>query len=191
LSFESQAVVVSGMTAGGEVAVFGVSRGFNGFTGYFLRHDEVVADADGDGVVRVDLELPLEAVRSAWAAVDLASGEVGIGVPEGTELLVGALPRGAIGADGAFVTAPVRRWAHLLWVRPGREEGAGAWGAIVGDGGANDDDGAEDRSVRGRVESFTPIAPGGSAPPAALADGDVVLVADPETLEITTARLSG
>jgi len=171
--------------------VFGVSRGFNGFTGYFLRRDEIVADTDGDGVVRLELELPLAQVRSVWAAVDVTSGELGVGVPEGTELLASALPREAIGIDGAGLTVPVRRWAYLLWVRPGRAADAGVWGTIVGDGGAYDDDGVENRSIRGRVESFVAIAPRENAPPARLADGDVVLMVDPETLEITTARLSG
>jgi len=42
LSFEDRTVVASGLTPGASVAVFGVSRGFNGFTGYVLRHDEAL-----------------------------------------------------------------------------------------------------------------------------------------------------
>ena len=44
VTFEEQAVVASGVTPGGSVVVFGVSRGFNGFAGYFLRHDRVLTD---------------------------------------------------------------------------------------------------------------------------------------------------
>jgi hypothetical protein len=187
VTFEEQAVVASGVTPGGVVAVFGASRGFNGFAGYFLRHDRVLADDDGDGAVRLELELPLSE-RAVFAAVDLESGEVGLGAPEGFELQAGALPAEAIGVDGGELTERRRRvWA--LWVRPGAEASRGVWGANVGDGGATDGDGAEDGSVRALMSSFVATETDGPAAPERLAAGDVVVVVDPETLEVSTLRL--
>jgi hypothetical protein len=187
LSFEDQAVVISGVTPGGSVAAFGVSRGFNGFTGYVLRHDEVLT-AGADGVARLELELL--PVRSAFSAVDLATGEVGFGAPEPFELRQRALAPESIDAGGGGLTER-RSWVYALWARPQADAGAGAWGAIVGDGGATDADGVEDGVVRAAASSFVPIEADGSAPPEALAAGDVVVVIDPETLEVAATRLSG
>lgn len=189
LSFEASAVVVSGVTSGGSVAVMGVSRGFNGFTGYYLRTDEVLTDADGDGSVRLELELPLSEVFSVWAAVDVTTGELGLGAPEGTELVpASGLPAIAVSGDGTLLTAPVGRWAYTLWVRPG-QGGSGVWGAVVGDGGSGDEDGAEDGSVSARVSTFAALDGAESAVPASLVTGDVVVVVDPETFAVETVRL--
>jgi hypothetical protein len=188
VTFEEQAVVASGVTPGGSVAVFGVSREFNGFAGYFLRHDRVLADDDGDGAVRLELELPVSP-RTVAAAVDLGTGEVGFGAPAGFELQAGALPADAIGADRGELTAAGRR-VYALWVRPAAGSNAGVWGANAGDGGASDGDGAEDGSVRTPVSAFVPIEPDGAAPPERLAAGDVLITVDPESLQVATLRLS-
>jgi hypothetical protein len=184
-------VVVSGATPGGSVAVFGVSRGFNGFTPYLLRQDKVVTDGDGDGAVRLELERPLSAVHSVWTAADLTSGEVGVGAPAGTELLERALAAGAIAGDGAEVTTAVGRWAYALWVRPGADGASGVWIAVVGDGGAGDEDGAEDGSIRARLASFAPLGSEETPAPERLAAGDWIVVVDPQTLEIATGRWNG
>lgn len=192
LSFEDQAVLVAGATSGGTVAIFGVSQGFNGFTAYHLRNDELLVDEDGDGAVRIELELPLSRLRSVWAAVDLASGELSVAAPKGSELLTAALPEGSVRAEGDELTSPVQRWAYALWVRPGETADAGSWGAILGDGGEDDLDGVEDRQIRASVTTFVPIAPDrGDRPPERMAGGDLMLVVDPETLKISTTRLAG
>lgn len=195
VSFEEQAVVVSGATPGGAVALFGVSQGFNGFTPYYLCDDGLLVDEDGDGAVRLELELPLSKLRSVWTAVDLASGELSLAAPEGGALTAHALPGDALSAEGDALTVAVERWAYALWVRPGREAGSGAWGAIVGDGGASDADGEENRQVRAAVSAFVPVRPAApeseGGPPERLSSGDLVVVVDPETLAISTARLAG
>lgn len=187
IAFEESAVVVSGATPGGSLVVFGVSRGFNGFTGYVLRHDHVVT-TDRAGTARVELALPV-ALRSVWSAVDVGTGGVGVATPEGFELRHAELPRERIGSDGRSLVER-RRSVDALWVRPGAS-GPGAWGARFGDGGTTDADGIEDRSIRALVSSFLPVDAGGSPPPGRLAAGDVLVVIDSETLEIATARLAG
>lgn len=190
LSFEEQAVVVA-VTPGGSVAVFGVSRGWNGFTGYYLRNDEVLFDEDGDGMVRLELELPLDRVQSVWTAVDLASGELALAAPEGSELHEVPLPPEAVGPDGDRLTASAQRWAYALVVRPGLEAEAGVWGANLADGGPDDEDGLEDRSIQARLSSFVPTSAEESKPPERLAAGDVLVLVDPETLEIVATRFTG
>ncbi len=187
LSLEERTVVASGVTPGGSVAVFGVSRGFNGFTGYVLRHDEVVT-AGADGVARLELELL--PVRSVFAVVDLATGEVGLGTPEHIELRQRAVTPEVIDPGGGGLTER-RRWVYALWARPLRDGGGGVWGANARDGGAADRDGVEDSVVRAAVSSFVPIGDGESPAPARLEAGDVVVLVDPETLEVAATRLSG
>ena len=144
--------------------------------------------AGADGVARLELELL--PVRSVFSVVDLATGEVGLGTPEHFELRQGTLAPGAIDAGGGGLTER-RRWVYALWVRPRQDGGAGAWGAIVRDGGGSDADGVEDGAVRAAVSSFVAIGGGDSPPPQELAAGDVVVVVDAETLEVAATRLSG
>lgn len=181
--------MVSAVSPGGRVAIFGVGRGFNGYMGTLVRRWEVLADDDGDGVVRLDLAGPVQH-KSVWAAVDLASGELALAAPVGFELREVGFPGRGIGAARKSLTDS-RRYLDALWVRPGGGADAGAWQAIFGDGGASDDDGVENRSVRAVVTAFSPIEPGAVGAPEKLVGGDVVVGVDAETLEIYAARLAG
>lgn len=193
VSFEDQAVLVTGATPGGSVVVFGVSQGFNGFTGYYLEDDELLVDDDRDGAVQLELDLPLSKRRSMWAVVDLASGELVLSTPEGdAPARADNLSIDALNAERNEVTVPVQRWAYALWVRPGLEVDAGAWVSIVGDGGTTDADGMENRQVQATVASFEPVAPddtGEALPPERLSEGDLLLIVSPETLAISTTRI--
>jgi hypothetical protein len=189
LGFEARAVVVSAVPPGGEVALFGVGKGHNGFTGYVARWQEALADDDGDGAARLELAFALP-WKSVWAAVELGSGELVLGAPEGFALREVAFPAGAIEADGRALRDS-RRYVDVLWARPGHGPEAGVWGAAFGDGGANDGDGAEDGAIRAPASAFAPLAPGGSGPPDRFAPGDTVVVVDRESLEVYAARLAG
>jgi hypothetical protein len=186
--FEAQAVVVSGLEPGSRVALLGISRGFNGFTSYVLRYDEVLT-MGAEGSARLELELPVS-LDSVWAAVDLATGEVGLGAPEGSAIREVSFSGSAIDADGRSVTE-ARRWVDLLWVQPGAGAG-GVWGARLRDGGPSDEDGIEDLSIRAPMSAFAPTVAGSAEAPEAperLASGDVLVAIDPETLEISATRL--
>jgi hypothetical protein len=189
LGFETKAVVASGVPAGGRVAVFGVGKGHNGFTGYLVRWQEVLPDDDGDGAARLELEFALP-WKSVWAAIDLGSGELSLAAPEGFALREVAFPPGAIEADGRALRDQ-RRYVQVLWARPGHGPDAGAWGASFGDGGASDDDGVEDGAVRAPTSAFAPLVAGVAGPPDRFAAGDVVVVVDRESLEVYAARLAG
>jgi hypothetical protein len=186
VSFEEQSVVVTGLPPGGEVSLFGISRGYDGLAGYELRHDALLT-ADGEGTVRYELDLPVS-LQSVWSAVDLSTGEVGLGVPEDGVLRL-ARSQSAFDAERRTVTE-LRRFADIQWVRPGAREVAGVWGARLGDGAAGDEDGLEDLSIRAPVSAFAPVRSGEESPvPDRLAPGDVVVVIDPQTLEISVTRL--
>lgn len=88
VSFEANAVVVSGVAAGGRVALLGVGREPVEYSGRVVRSEAVLADEDGDGRVRLELERAVP-WRSLWAAVDLADGAAVLAAPEGYPLRAG------------------------------------------------------------------------------------------------------
>jgi hypothetical protein len=190
LSFDEQVVVIEGLAPGGRAAVFGIGRGMEGFMPVRVEVWEMV-DADGEGVARLDLQLPVElAAGSVWAAVDLSAGETALAAPEGVVLHeisfpVGGLPGGLTSLDDG------RPSLGVLWVRPGTDPAAsGAWGGRIEDGGPRDGDGAQNRRLRALLDRLEPLGNGGP-PPRRLAPGDVLVGIDPATLEIYTARLAG
>ena len=129
ISFEPEAVVAQGITAGGEAVWFSVAREVSRRSINVVPRHSVARDEDGDGAVRLELgqEVPL---RSIWFAVDLTTGDAAMAVPEGFPLLEMDLPANAIPAALDRLELQ-RRFAYLLLVRPG----VGAWHLRVGDGG--------------------------------------------------------
>jgi hypothetical protein len=121
------------------------------------------------------------------AAVDLASGELTLAVPEGGELHEIDFPQGGIGPTGRWLDAD-RRFLDVLLVRPG--SAGGVWGAGFGDGAAGDGDGLRNRHLRAALDHLQPIVEGAAGPPDRLATGDVVVVVDQDTLDVYAARLT-
>ena len=72
-----------------------------------------------------------------------------------------------------------------LLVRPG----VGAWQLRVGDGGASDEDGEPDGTLRAALSSLTPVKEGGPPPPERFSPRDVLLVIDPERMESAAVRI--
>lgn len=183
---ESDAVVISGVTAKGKAALLGVTREI-GEDEYptARRHLEVLTDEDGDGVVRYPVEggVPL---RSLFAAVDLASGDFETVSPEALGLR--RVPWRGRGpgrwGGGKDSVEDRRRILELLVVRPS----VGAWAARLKDGDGSDGDGVIDGRVEGLLESLTPLGAGPEAP-SEFQRGDVVLALDPSVLEITLVKV--
>ena len=128
-------------------------------------------------------EVPL---RSVWFAVDLATGETAMATPEGFPLMEMDLPGNAIPAALNRLDLE-RRFAYLVLVRPG----VGAWHLRVGDGGASDEDGEPDGTLRAALSGLTAVEEGGSPPPERFSPRDVLLIIDPERLELATVRIGG
>jgi hypothetical protein len=185
VSFEPDAVVVRGIMPKGQALWFSVAREISRRSTNVVPRHAVEVDDDGDGSLRLELgqEVPL---RSIWFAVDLATGETGVAVPEGFPLLEMDLPGNAIPAALNRLYLE-RRFAYLVLVRPG----VGAWQLRVGDGGASDEDGEPDGTLRAVLSSLTPLQEGGPPAPERFSPRDVLLIIDPERMESAAVRIGG
>ncbi len=182
ISFEDQAVVVSGGTPGGEVIVWSVYRervaGISTRVGRF--HQRVAADAGGSA--RLDLGVGVPEL-SVWAAVDLATGQSAIGTPGSFALTT--IDPSARRIDRALGRLAVDRHSlELLLVRPG----VGSWRLAIHDGGPDDEDGAYDGSLRASLAALLPDAKSGEAPRQFL-KGDLVVAVDPTDLQLFTLQI--
>ena len=190
LTFENSSVSVEGATPGGEVLFFSVERVPTGFyVEVNIRRESVGADGTGLASVLFDEEVP---TRSVWAAIDLATGQFALGSPSSFGLLEEAFAPGAFRTDAAGLADQLRHGHKLveaLWVRPGeRAAGAGAWRQRVADGGSRDVDAALDGAVALDPASLQPVG-GEQVVPDRFAPGDVVVLIDPSSLEISATQL--
>jgi hypothetical protein len=186
LTFETNAVVATGVPPGGQVVWFAVSREIAERTATLVRREEIATDDDKDGAVRFELDRPVP-FQSIWVAVDLASGTAAMATPEGFPLRRVELPGRSTSRGGGRPdwVEDDRGFVEILLVRPGR----GAWGATVGDGGQADDDGAYDGRLMAPLDQMRGI---GAAPPAApehFSPRDVVVVIDPNRMEVGLRQL--
>jgi hypothetical protein len=192
-SFDTEAVLVEGLSPDASVAFYALTREWTGASTRVTELAEVLTDDDGDGVVRYDLERPLPKV-SVWLAVDLSTGELAVAGPEGFT------PRELSFPPGAIRHGPTRRLdrleltgrsQHLVLVRSGSDPDdstVGAWLLRLGDGGDQDDDETPGR-MGFLLSRMTPLG-ASPAPPEELVDGDVLAVLDPETLDFTVVTLT-
>jgi hypothetical protein len=183
ISFEADSVVARGISPRGQAVWFSVAREISRRSINVVPRHAVMTDEDGDGTVRLELgqEVPL---RSIWFAVDLATGETAVAVPEGFPFLDMDLPGKAIPAALNRLDLE-RRFAYLVLVRPG----VGAWQLRVGDGGASDEDGEPDGTLRAELSNLTSVQEGGPPAPERFSPRDVLLVIDPERMESAAVRL--
>lgn len=191
ITLQERTVTVEGLTARGQIVWFSMAREVSeDDVATLVRRAEVQADEDGDGRVVWDLgqEVP---TRSIWVAVDLATGRAEAVSPSGYPLRKVAwrgrgLVRGTAGADRV---EDVRTYAEILRVRPGQ----GAWRLTVGDGSEQDDDGAPDGKVAVALDKMRPMpgitgTAGEAAPPERFGSGDIVVLIDPNRMELTIAE---
>ena len=175
LAFEPQAATVAGATPGGDVVVWAVYRErlARVSTSVGKLGDRVTADASG--AARLDLGRDVPGL-SVWAAVDLASGRLALASPSGFQWAE-IDPKGRRIDKALGRLAVDRHQLSILLVRPA----AGSWQLDVFDGGALDEDGAYDGSLRASLAAFLPDRKSGHAPPRFEA-GDVLVAVDPEDL---------
>jgi hypothetical protein len=190
LAVAGEDVVATGATAKGRVVFFGVTREVAPDDVVEVnRKVDVLTDDDGDGRVALPLgrAVPL---RSAWVAVDLASGAFEAAAPEGFRLKKVNFRGKGVGrrADGRDSVVDARALAEILVVRPGAGPEAGAWHLYLGDGGPSDEDGTPDGRLEAALDRMEPLA-GSPPPPTTFQKDDVVLVLDPDQLEITLVKM--
>ncbi len=182
--FEPRAIKIEDLQPGDKVVLFSVAREITDSVTRVVRRDELLTDDDADGAVVFDLERDVP-TKSVWFAVNLTSGKLAVAAPEGTPFEEVALTPRAIRAalDGLDLDSVL---LHMVLVRPG----AGAWGMRVGDGGASDEDGEQDGTVRAALADLRSIADSPAAP-TAFSPKDVLLIVDPERLKYVAVSLQG
>jgi hypothetical protein len=189
ISFAAKSVAVSGVTPGGKVVWFGVAREISEHTATLVRRDRIVSDDDRDGSVRLDLDRTVP-LLSIWVAIDLTTGASAVATPEGFPLRRLELPSESIhrGGDGeSDWVGDTRGFVEVQITRPGAS--GGAWGIAVGDGGESDDDGLYDGRLAASLAGLHAVESSPEAPQRFSA-GDVVIVLDPNRMEISLRRLA-
>jgi hypothetical protein len=185
LTVDAESLTATGVTAQGRVVFFGISREVDpDDVVNVVPRIEVRTDEDGDGSVAFPLGQPVP-LRSAWVAVDLASGSFEAAAPEGFRLKKVNFRGRGIGErpDGRGSVADARGLAEILVVRPG----VGAWTLRLGDGGPTDEDGTADGRLEAALDRMEPL-PGSPPPPQSFQKDDVVIVLDPKTVTGITGR---
>jgi hypothetical protein len=186
ISIEPQAIVASGLTPGGQVVWFGVARQIAERTATLVRRERIATDDDKDGSVRLELGQPVP-FQSIWVTVDLATGAAAVAVPEGYPLRQVDLPGRDLHAGGGKPdwVEDDRGYVEILLVRPGE----GAWVATVGDGGAEDDDGAYDGRLVASLAHLHGVGASPAGGPQRFSPRDLVVVIDPNRMEVGLRQL--
>jgi hypothetical protein len=196
LTFEPGALVVSGLTPGGEALLFSVAREPRGYFTRVARRDEVLV-ADATGAARFELlaedgapaDLPLKAV---WVVVDWTSGGIGASATPGFPAEERGLPPGTLRrGPGNLLNRLADRLesAEIVLIRPGGLESRGIWGLSVMDGSVFDQDESDDGAFEAALDDLIPLADG-PPPPEEVVAGDVVVLVDPRTLTFFAVRLT-
>jgi len=186
LAVEAENLEATHATARGQVVFFGVAREIDpDDVVNVVPRLEIRTDDDGDGRVDLPFGGPV-ALRSAWAAVDLASGDFDAATLPGFPLKKVNFRGRGLGKrpDGRDSVLDERGIAEILVVRPG----VGVWSLRLGDGGPDDEDGTANGRLEAALDRMTPL-PGSPAPPESFQKDDVVLLIDPNLLEITLVKV--
>lgn len=180
VTFAKTGVTISGITAGGKVALFVISHETRSYHLRIRSDETLLADTDGDGVVSYESAGAI--LRSVWVVADITSGEVAVTELSGPAKVT-EIPPSAVRSSGARLSPEVE-YLELLYVRPG----AGAWRTTVLDGGTKDDDRSDDGFASVNLADLTAV--GSSVPPPAkFREGDVVLAVDPVDLHVYSLGL--
>jgi hypothetical protein len=180
-------IVVSGVSPGSDVYLFGGLQVGKGFYSTLMTVDLTASDDDHDAVVKFAYPKGVPP-RSVWIAVDQRSGDLGVGVPSGYPLRMSDIPPGAWKRKSgtAIDTLAIRHKAlEYLLVHPGQ----GVWRWEADQGSKRDEDGVNDNIVTISPGSMRPAVKGGPAAPKTFSAGDVVVAIDPFSLEVLTSRV--
>jgi len=175
IAIDQKSLVITGVTPGSQVIVFGRSCRNTGGRVRLIRHTFVERDDDRDGVVKIAMETIPE--FSVFIAVDYESGEFASAAPGGSSPRVMAMPRVPQWREGSQSVDFNRGYLDFLFVRPGK----GAWVLDILQGTARDDDGVIDGNLRLRIGSMKPLL-GKDSPPPHATKKDVLAIIDPRDL---------
>lgn len=175
------AVSVKGLPPRSVVALIGAAHEPSYYMTRVVSTRELLADADGDGVVRYEPKNGV-AFRSIWVAVEVATGNAAVGSRAGFQPLEMNWQAATFGEAVEKIGDKInvsRDHVNVLVVR----RGVGAWAVSARDGGTVDRDGSPNRTLQLDVSKLRPLGSNyGIAPPALIPD-DVVAILDPERME--------
>jgi hypothetical protein len=180
-----QSVTISGVTPGGAVAIYVLSRAPRDFESRVQREAWIVRDNDGDGVIHHDVGGPLP-VKTISFAADLTTGAFTMATRQGHApglLPIGDRLRYHLAA-GRTTVDPTREFYDLVVVRPA----TGMWQDVVGDGGLRD----LDRTTNGiALAALITLRAIGDSPaaPAAFQRGDIVLIIDSRRMDAVAEKI--
>ncbi|MFY9824608.1 MAG: hypothetical protein WAM82_24740 [Thermoanaerobaculia bacterium] len=182
ITFEDNAVVASGLSAGKTVVWFGIERSVDADYSSTLYQHYTTDTVASDGSARLALDHSV-AAASIWVAVDLDTGAFGVAAPASSPLnqtaqTSSSLLQGAGALTDQFVDTRV--YVLGLAVRPGQ----GAWLFGGGDGGPRDLDKSANGQLSFALDEFDPL-PGSPDAPAKAGSTDTWFVIDPQAMEIS------
>ena len=181
---QSQTIVISGATPGGNLVLFSVAReplqyAFRTATAF---HSII---ADGSGSARLDLPRPV-VPRSVYAVVDAESGQYTVATPENPEVRFETFPAKALTKkDGEYAMLDIEtRWLEAIVVRPKK----GAWRISSLDGAPLDLDGIADGHTTIDASAMIHFT-GDDATPGRFRNRDVVIVVDPSRMLVMATEV--
>lgn len=188
IQFEVDKVLVSGLHAGNRIALLATTRQFDDLTMSQRNLWQVITDSDSDGDAVYDFGKPIPEA-SIWAAVEIESGDTAIASPAAEELKIVAFPSGGLSNQSGSSSTDLLTYPAdtllALWVRPGA---GGSFLLSSADGGSQDFDGLQDAVSSVRAEDASPMTLSVSVP-TSFSTGDVLVVLDPTTFEISTTSV--
>jgi hypothetical protein len=181
---QSQAVVMSGGTPGGELILFSVAReplqyAFRTATAFHA------VMADGSGGARLDLPRAVVS-RSMYAVIDVQTGFYTIATPADAEVTIETFPpKALVKKDGEFALLDIEtRWMEAIVVRPKK----GAWRISSLDGAPLDIDGLSNGRTAVAASTMTRVT-GADETPGKFRAKDVVIVVDPRRMLVMATEV--
>ena len=180
VTYERQALNVSGITRGGAIAVFGVNLGVDHGYPRVHKEEQIVRDDAGTSTVRVAVTDAIS-FRSLWVIVDVETGDYVVSTPPGFRPRLMAPPLIAVADQVVRIQKPS---VEAFLVRPK----LGAWGLSVADGRDGDDDGPATHGLTIAAEHLHAIG-GTPRGPARFLPGDILVLCDTDWMEYAVVRV--
>jgi hypothetical protein len=173
------------VASGATVALFGVTRAWDGHAPVVTKHGRVLVDEDRDGLVLHDVEGA--SGTAVWIAADLASGSHTVFAPGTWSLQQKPIPASAFVSRGQGRNGVVtdERELFAVVIRPG----VGAWEGTLTDGSSRDDDGIVDGRVTLSLSGLKQLGTGTPSNTPSLQKDDVVIYISPLTLAVRDGRV--
>jgi hypothetical protein len=186
LTVTETSVLVAGATLGGDVVLFSYAKVARDGRIQGDARATVLHDEDGDGMIVLNVQVPL---RSVWVGIDAASGAVASGAHPQFPLVVSEIAPSLLRKDAAGEIATLEDQIPrlvLLLVRPAK----GAWMLRGRDGGDGDRDGTANGRLSLAFEDTRSILDLRTKGPQHLKTGDVLVAIDPGHLDVFIGQVA-